>query len=343
MGRPVDETSKTSTPSTTSTTSTSTRASTTSTTSASSTSEIKLERQYDNTLLDQTNFWFTGSLFFLSRFLYPIARLMLVPSAAIDAPAIFVFAFLVPTLGLLTMMVQRKLHLLLVVGGLDVVHWVLSALPMHHDAYWTQSDDLWEYPLNLLAFGQILMTIVFVLTYGRNIAAERYRPKSEPRQRKGKTSRPKKTRVQFAGDLGSADETEDGNSYRSKGKKKQYQRSTGCDFSFGDSDRKDREASWKENLPKGMSLDGVPQPKTPGKRKVEKIINALREELLGIGSIQKRKVRLRELQKQYHPDKNPPKDEETVREVFYYVQKWWDDIDGIQGVYEGEFRAHLEV
>lgn len=294
------------------------------------------DRQFDAVLLEQTNFWLTGSIFFLSRFLHPLARLTTIPGA-MEAPAIFVAAFLVPTLGLLTMTVERKFHLLCAVGGLDVLHWVLATIPMHYAAYWTLPDDMWAYPLNLLAIGHVITTVVFVLTYGRNIVAERYRPKSESK-RKAKTRRSSKTRVHFAEDV---DERQDRDySYRTKGRKSRYQRSTDCTFPF-DGDRRDRRASWEGELPRGKPAeDDDPVAITRGKIEAGKIIKELREELLGIGSIQKRKVRLRELQKQYHPDKNPPKEEEKVREVFHYVQKWWDDIDGI---YEGEFRAHLEV
>lgn len=85
------------------------------------------------------------------------------------------------------------------------------------------------------------------------------------------------------------------------------------------------------------AVAGTPRAKTEDEAFVEERILQIREELLGIADEQKRKSRLRELQREYHPDKNPTESSARVTPIFHYVQRWWEDLEG---VFKREHAAH---
>lgn len=75
---------------------------------------------------------------------------------------------------------------------------------------------------------------------------------------------------------------------------------------------------------------GSPSAKTEDEVFVEQRIQQIRKDLLGIGKDKSKvKARLRELQREYHPDKNPAEMSARVTPVFHYVQLWWEDSEGM--------------
>eukprot|EP00397_Hematodinium_sp_SG-2012_P037174 GEMP01040250.1.p1 GENE.GEMP01040250.1~~GEMP01040250.1.p1 ORF type:complete len:296 (+),score=65.78 GEMP01040250.1:343-1230(+) len=293
---------------------------------------IVCERRFDALPVSHTNFRTVGTLFFLLRFLHPVVRIWHVPEAAVDVPVLFVFAFCVPTLGLFAispMADGRRFHLLVAAGILDLIHWVIAVIPVSHPAYWTLDGSVWVYPMNLAGIAHVVFTILIVLTYARNVVAERHLEAAmssaaqEREYRKGPQGY-EKGQKEWA--------------------ERRYPRRRAENY-FSDGRRKPRRAS-KSKKKNGRALHSDISPEesfdalTPAQMEAREIINDLREELVNIGNIQKRKARLRTLQREYHPDKNPPEEEEKVKEVFHYVQKWWDDVDGI---FAEEYMAHLEV
>lgn len=72
----------------------------------------------------------------------------------------------------------------------------------------------------------------------------------------------------------------------------------------------------------------TPREKTEDEKWVDNEIQKLRDELMGIADVAKRKARLRELQREWHPDKNPTEMSARVTPLFHYVQRWWEDPEG---------------
>lgn len=277
---------------------------------------VDLEKKYDATPLSETNFRIVGTLFFLGRFVHPSLRVWHVPEAN-DAPALIFLAFCVPTLGLLTILpiaYGRRFHLLLIVATMDAIHWILSTLPEYHAAYWALDDSLWAYAMNVMAIAHVVFTIVIVLSYTRNVIAERH---VKPAPRNDYTKR----QAEFTHEAAPQGDAE-----------------TSGDSPPRRPSKERRRKSSKSRQHKMAPEDTAEL--TPAQQEARRIIETLRDELLAIGNIQKRKTRLRNLQREYHPDKNPPEIEEMVREVFYYVQKWWDDVDGI---FAEEFKIKCDV
>merc|ERR1712118_273379 len=85
-----------------------------------------------------------------------------------------------------------------------------------------------------------------------------------------------------------------------------------------------RTRSVSEPIPSNIT----PREKTEDEIWVDNEIQRLRDELMGISEVAKRKARLRELQREYHPDKNPTDMSARVTPLFHYVQRWWEDLEG---------------
>jgi len=110
--------------------------------------------------------------------------------------------------------------------------------------------------------------------------------------------------------------------------------------------RRGRPRSQSEPEPEAPEAKKPPPPLDLGTAGLEEVDSAwvgglvrqLRSELVAIPSLAKRKARVRELQRQYHPDKNPGNEKRNTC-IFLYIQMWWDDLGGF---FHEEFQRHVQ-